>query len=127
LIDTGSPRCVFPRGVGDLLAIEFPQYRGDAPKKIRLLGEDWAAVTAPVELILPPFDDLGWAAEVDFVMDEGLSFALLGYEGFLNRWAVSFNGYTGYFVVEPVDDFDKRQPPRVLAELRERFPGLFRF
>lgn len=62
---------------------------------------------------------------MEFVLDEGLPFALLGYEGFLNRWAVSFNGYAGYVIVEPADEFDERQPSGVLAELRDRFPDLF--
>lgn len=67
--------------MGDLIGIEFPRYRSDATKKIRLLGQDWAAITATVTLKLPPFDDdLTWEAEVDFIIDEQLSFALLGYE-----------------------------------------------
>jgi hypothetical protein len=40
-----------------------------------------------------------------------------GLEGFLNRWAVSFNSYLGYFTVESVDDFHSRQPPWILAAL----------
>jgi hypothetical protein len=89
------------------------------------LGRDWPAVTATGDLILPPFHDLGWEAETDFVLDEGLPFALLGYEGFLNRWAVSFNGYSGYFLVERVDEFDARQPPEAFIELQQRHPDLF--
>jgi hypothetical protein len=116
---------VFPRGVGNLIGVEFPQYRSDAEKRITLMGRDWPAVTTTVDLVLPPFDDLGWEAETDFVLDEGLPFALLGYEGFLNRWAVSFNGYSGYFLVEPVDEFNDRQPPEALAELQRRRPDLF--
>lgn len=59
-------------------------------------------------------------------MDEGLPFGLLGYEGFLNRWAVSFNGYRGYFVVEPIEDFDSRQPQEVFDTLAATWPHLFR-
>lgn len=70
-----------------------------------------------------PFAD-AWEAEVDFVHDEGLPFGLLGYEGFLNRWAVSFNGYNGYFVVAPVDLFHDRQPSDLLDRLRSRWPGI---
>lgn len=125
LIDTGSPRTVLPRGVGDLLGIEFPQFRSEASKKIRLLGQDWAAITETVTLGLPPFDDdLTWSAEVDFMVDEELSFALLGYEGFLNRWAVSFNAAFGYFVVEPADEYGERLDSSVLEELQRRYPGL---
>lgn len=89
------------------------------------MGHQWPAITATVNLLLRPFADLGWEAEVDIVVDEGLPFALLGYEGFLNRWAVSFNGCMGYFVVEPADDFDSRQPEDIFSELQQRFPHLF--
>lgn len=125
MIDTGSPRSVFPRGVGDLLAIEFPELASRAPKKITLLGHDWPAVTATIGLVLPPFEELAWEAEVDFVVEDDLPFALLGYEGFLNRWAVSFNGYLGYFVVEPAEDFDSRQPAELFEDLKVRWPHLY--
>jgi hypothetical protein len=109
LVDTGAPRSVFPRGVGDLLGLSFPSLRSSAPHKITLMGDDWPAITATATLRLQPFADVTWEADIDFVMDEGLPFALLGYEGFLNRWAVSFNGYLGYFLVEPAEEFDERQ------------------
>ena len=115
---------MFPRGIGDLVGIEFPDYGSSCPKKIKLMGRDWPAVTDSVELVLQPFTEDRWTAEVDFVHEEGLPFALLGYEGFLNRWAVSFNGYAGYFVVEPIDAFDARQPPEVFDILEDNWPGL---
>lgn len=124
LIDTGAPRCVFPRGVGDLIGVEFPDFGSSAPKKITLMGRDWPAVTETVDLLLRPFTDDRWTAEVDFVLDEGLPFALLGYEGFLNRWAVSFNGYAGYFIVEPIEGFVERQPEAVFETLRSQWPDL---
>lgn len=116
---------MFPRGIGDLLAIDFPDYGTQATKQIQLMGHAWPAVTATVNLLLRPFHDMGWAAEIDFVLEEGLPFGLLGYEGFLNRWAVSFNGYQGYVVVEPTDEFDDRQPPEVFEILRREWPELF--
>jgi hypothetical protein len=125
LIDTGSPRTIFPRGIGDLVGIEFPDLKADAEKKIELMGGRWPAITRPVSLLLQPFDDMGWEAEVDFLLDDVLSFGILGYEGFLNRWAVSINGYLGYVIVEPAEDFDQRQPPEVLADLKARWPQLF--
>ena len=124
LIDTGSPRCVFPRGVGDLVGVGFPKFPSQAATVIHLMGRPWPAVTATVELQLEPFDP--WEAVADFVVEEGLAFALLGYEGFLNRFAVSFNGALGYLVVEPADDFDNRQPAEIATELRQRWPNLFR-
>ncbi|MGH9297644.1 MAG: hypothetical protein ACRDZP_06660 [Acidimicrobiales bacterium] len=90
------------------------------------MGRSWPAVSAEVGLALEPFADMGWSAEVDFLLDEGPPFGLLGYEGFLNRWAVSFNGYLGYFIVEPADGFDQRQPTPVIDGLRNRWPQLFR-
>lgn len=123
LIDTGSPRCIFPRGIGDLVGVDFPDYPSGADKKIQLMGREWPAITMSVDLVLRPFTDC-WSAEVDFVHEEGLPFALLGYEGFLNRWAVSFNGYHGYFIVEPIDDFEVRQPPEVFDLLRQNWPDL---
>lgn len=123
LVDTGAPRCVFPRGIGDLISVEFPQISTRCDKRITLMGRTWPAQTALVTMHLQPFVD-AWEAEVDFVHDEGLPFGLLGYEGFLNRWAVSFNGYHGYFVVAPVDLFHDRQPSDLLDRLRSRWPGI---
>lgn len=119
LIDTGSPRTIFPRGIGDLLCLPFPDLTSDASDKIKLMGRDWYVETHEVHLHLPPFDEaeLAWTARVDFVLDEGLDFGILGYEGFLNRWAVSFNGYHAFFIVEPLEDFNRRQPRYVLEGL----------
>ncbi|MDQ6783012.1 MAG: hypothetical protein M3063_06150 [Actinomycetota bacterium] len=81
LIDTGSPRTIFPRGVGDLLSVDFPQYSFEGTKNIRLLGHDWPAISETVTLSLEPFGaDLAWEAEVDFVLEDRLEFAILGYD-----------------------------------------------
>jgi hypothetical protein len=69
---------------------------------------------------------MAWAAEVDFVLDEGLRFGLLGYEGFLNRWAVSFDGYHAFFVVEPVETFADRIPIDPFEEFQRRWPDSYR-
>lgn len=108
LIDTGAPLTVFPRGIADALALDVPRTWEPGLKKIRLLGREWSAFSTTVELQLDVFADMAWTAEVNFVLDEGLRFGLLGYEGFLNRWAVSFDGYHSFFVVEPVETFVKR-------------------
>jgi hypothetical protein len=75
--------------------------------------------------MLEPFAESVWEAEVDFVVEDKLPFALLGYEGFLSRWAVSFNGCYGYFVVEPGDSFHQRHPG-VLRKIKEKWPHLLR-
>lgn len=122
LVDTGAPKTVFPRGVGDALDISFPAFPSDAEESVILMGHRWPAINQSVDLELPPFADLGWHAPVLFVLDEGLPFALLGLEGFLDRWAVSFNGAMSYFVVEPAEAFDNRIPPEPFEELQRRFP-----
>ncbi len=103
-----------------MLAVEF----ADPTKKITLMGNTWSAVTVSVSLVLGPFPDTCWDAEVDFVTDGNLPFALLGYEGFLNRWAVGFNGALGYFVIEQADAFHERQPAEIKRKLRENWPDL---
>lgn len=122
LIDTGAPRTVFPSGVADVLGIELPE---TGTVEIDLMGRRWGAITVGVSLLLRPFDDLGWEADVDFVLDEGLNFGLLGYEGFLNRWAVSFNAYRGYLVVEPTEDFHARMPIDQFEEVQRRWPDSY--
>jgi hypothetical protein len=64
-----------------------------------------------VTLTLPPFDDLSWETEVAFLLDDWkMPFGLLGQQGFLDKWVVSFNGYDQFFVVEPRDAFVERTP-----------------
>jgi hypothetical protein len=76
-----------------------------------------------VELQINPFEDLAWSAQVDFVIEDELPFGLLGQEGFLNRWAVSFNAGFGYFVIEDLDVFHERLGREPLGDLERRFPG----
>lgn len=88
-----------PRGVGDLLGLEFPEFPSDAPKKIRFLGEDWPAISDTVTLEHPPFDDdLAWEAEVDFVLNDRAS-RLRRFSqpvvGYLQRRLWLFRGRTG--------------------------------
>ncbi len=125
LIDTGSPRTILPRGVGDALGIDFPRSTDPNLRHHYLMGRRWPAITVLVLLELPPFSELSWEAEVDFVLEEDLPFGLLGFEGFLNRWAVSFNGYHSYFVVEPVEAFEERIPPDPFEEFQRRWPDSY--
>jgi hypothetical protein len=111
LIDTGAPVTVFQRGVGDMLEIDFPELGEPGDTKVILFNREWPAVTRTVALTLPPFDDLGWMAQVRFVIDEGLPFGLLGYEGFLSQWVVTFNAYRGYTIVESLGSFEERPLP----------------
>lgn len=119
LIDTGAPVTVFPRGVGDLLGIELPSDGSDGDEVVIMLAHRWPCIVRTVSLVLPPFNDLEWEASVRFSIEEGLPFALLGYEGFLNRWAVSFNAYMGYTVVETIESFHERIPIDPFVEFQK--------
>ena len=123
LIDTGAPITVFPRGVGDRLRIDFPPDGSDGEEIVIMLGHRWPCVVKTVTLVLPPFEDLEWDAPVRFSVDEGLPFALLGYEGFLNRWAVSFNAYQGYTIVETIESFAERIPIDPFEEFQKGWDG----
>lgn len=125
MIDTGCPITVFPRGIGDLLQVNPDEFLTDPPEKIKLLGMDWAVFSVPVNIELPPFSDLVWSADVRFVVDEGLPIGLLGYEGFLNRWVVSINGYAGYSVVETIESFQERLPIDAEAEFYKIWPDIY--
>jgi len=124
LVDSGSPRCVFSRGVAVWLGIELPEVGSGLADvhKLRFLNNEWEAISELVTLRLPPFNDLRWEAEVDFVLDEGLPYGLLGHEGFMDRWAVSFNAYHSYFVVEPVETLHGRLPIDVFEVWQAEWP-----
>ena len=66
-----------------------------------------------LQLTLPPFEGLSWETEVGFFVDDWqMPFAgVLGHQGFLDRWAVSFNYSQNYFVVEEPGVFHGRLPP----------------
>jgi hypothetical protein len=124
LVDTGSPRCVFSRGAAVWLGIDLPEMGSDAQEihKLKFMDHEWEAVPQTVTLRLPPFEGLEWDAEVDFVLEESLPFGLLGHEGFLDRWAVSFNAYHSYFVVEPVEALHARLPVDTFRAWQEEWP-----
>jgi hypothetical protein len=125
LIDTGAPRCVFPKGIARLLGITLPAIPSQTTGKHVFLNREWHSITCDVDLSIRPFDDIAWNAGVDFVIEEGLPFALLGYEGFLNKWAVGFNAALGYFTVEEPDDFYGKTDASTKQDLRRRPPDIF--
>jgi hypothetical protein len=99
---------VFDRGAGDALAVDFERLRSEQ-RKHYLGGHQRWAVTECVTLALAPFDVI-WEADVDFLIDDdwSLPYSLLGQEGFLDRWVVTFNLYGSYFMVESVERFEAR-------------------
>ncbi len=82
------------------------------PERVTILGGKWAAIRETVALTVADTDGaVAWEASVLFVKEDGLPFALLGYEGFLNRWSVTFNGAFNYLIIEPADEGDERFRP----------------
>jgi hypothetical protein len=110
LIDTGSPITVFDRGAADAVGVRF-DYAGAQTGMIRILGGHWAVQFEDVHLSLAVDTEYAWTARVAFVRSPELQMpfqGLLGTEGFLDKFAVTFNKYYDYFVLERPDDFHDR-------------------
>lgn len=115
---------MFDRGTGEALGVDFQ--RQDAPRNWhKIAGGEFLAQTEMVVLKLAPFDDLWWETEVDFFIEDwGMPFAgLLGQQGFLDRWVVTFNRYENYFIVEEPASFKSRLPPDAEKEFERRDLG----
>jgi hypothetical protein len=95
-------------------------------ESIFLMGHEWPCIVRTVALLLPPFHDMGWEASIRFVMEDNLPFGLLGYVGFLDRWAVSFNAHDGYTVVETLESFTSRLPVDTWEEFQKDWDGWHR-
>lgn len=109
LIDTGSTHCLFPRGAGEALGLDFNRLEGTPYGRFRIAGQARKAIPAIVTMTLPPFEDMNWTAEVWFFTEEwDLPFGILGTSGFLDKWVVSFHARDGYFIVEAPLSFEVR-------------------
>jgi predicted aspartyl protease len=110
LIDTGSPITVFDRGAADAVGVRY-DYAGAQTGMIRMLGGHWAVQFEDVHLSLVVDAEYEWTARVAFVRSPELQMpfqGVLGTEGFLDKFAVTFNKYYDYFVLERPDDFHDR-------------------
>lgn len=98
--------------------------RGGRPyRAFEIAGERRSAFPAIVTLTLPPFEDLNWDAEVFFFFQEWeLPFGLLGNEGFLDKWVVSFDRSANHFVVESPPDFQRRLPGDPFEDFQRFYP-----
>jgi hypothetical protein len=110
LIDTGSPLTVFDRGVAEALCISIG-HLGAEKGTIALLGKTRVIQFEYVELSLPRYPGHSWEARVAFVTDRSFQMpfqGILGAEGFLNKFVVTFNAYENYFLVEHPDEWNLR-------------------
>lgn len=110
LVDTGAPISFFDRGAADALGLTLQQAGADYTS-LRILGGSWRAKFEFVDLALTAYPGLSWTARVAFILDPALQMpfqGVLGTDGFLDKFAVTFNKYYGYFVVEHPDYFHDR-------------------
>lgn len=124
LIDTGAPVTILDRGAADALGIDFEK-RPRRLEKHQLAGrEHWAQVER-VTLKLAPFHDLQWQTDVGFLVDDwSMPFGgLLGSQGFLDRWVVTFSAGENYFIVEEPESFTGRLPTDMAEEFERRDQG----
>ncbi|HJQ88630.1 MAG TPA: hypothetical protein VJ820_14340 [Propionibacteriaceae bacterium] len=110
LVDTGAPITFFDRGAGEAVGVRFGQ-AGAERGTIRIFGGTWHIQFEHVELTLPEEPGITWGARVGFVTAPEFQMAfqgVLGTNGFLDRFAVTFNYYYDYFIIERPDDFHDR-------------------
>jgi hypothetical protein len=87
-----------------------------------MVGKSWAAHLVPVTIELVAFRGYGWPAEMAFLLDDWpIPYGILGHRGFLDRWAVTFNAYKNYFVIEAPDDFERRMPVDMAKEFETKY------
>ena len=114
LIDTGSPLTVFDRGAAEALCINIGNF-GAETGSIALLGEHRRVQFEYVELSLPHYPSLSWTARVAFITDPAFQMVfqgILGAEGFLNKFVVTFNAYDNFFIIDEPDDWAARYDDR---------------
>lgn len=106
LIDTGSPITVFDRGAADALLVHIG-YAGAETGRVALLGAHRTVQFEHIDLCLAQDSSFQWSARVAFILDPQFQMifqGILGTEGFLDKWAVTFNKYYDYFELQRADD-----------------------
>ena len=101
---------VFDRGVAEALCINIGGF-GAEKGTIALLGQTRIVQFEYVELSLPNYPGNSWEARVAFVTDRTFQMpfqGILGAEGFLNKFVVTFHAYENFFLVEHPDDWSIR-------------------
>jgi hypothetical protein len=110
LIDTGSPLTIFDRGVAEALVIGIG-HAGCQRGTVALLGASRPVQFEYVELSLPHYPGFSWTARVAFITDRTFQMpfqGILGAEGFLDKFVVTFHAYENFFLVEHPDEWIDR-------------------
>jgi predicted aspartyl protease len=104
LVDTGADNSFLPRSVAD--ALKIPLASGEGPSPIAFGGGKVETFFSDVVLhITDGEDDCAWTARV-LVFDSedaGDELVVLGHQGFLEYFRVSFDGEAGTLELEPLE------------------------
>lgn len=106
LIDTGSPSTLFDRGAADALGISFG-YSDAITATVAILGARRRVQLEDIEIGLADDSSFQWTARVGFFLDPAFQMpfqGILGGDGFLDKWAVTFNKYYEWFELSRPDD-----------------------
>lgn len=90
---------------------------------MRILGGHWPVQFEHVRLSLVADPACSWDARVAFVKDPALQMpfqGVLGTEGFLDKFVVTFHKYYDYFLVERPADWEARVGEGLADEPAER-------
>ena len=118
LVDTGAPITFFDRGAGDALGVNYG-HAGAERGMVVVLGGTWDVQFEMVDLCLPVDPSISWTARIAFASSPQLVMpfqGVLGTDGFLDKFAVTFNRYYDYFVIERPDDFHERVGAHLLED-----------
>jgi len=110
LVDTGAPITFFDRGAADAVGVRIGRAGADVGS-VRILGGHWPVQFEQVRLTLVADPESSWEAHVAFVKDPALQMpfqGVLGTEGFLDKFVVTFHKYYDYFLVERPTDWEAR-------------------
>jgi len=106
LIDSGSPITIFDYGAANALGIRVNR-AGAEMASIAILGSVRTIQIETVDLSLVREPDYAWTARVGFTVDPSFQMSfqgILGTEGFMDKWAVTFNKYYEYFELRTPDE-----------------------
>lgn len=97
---------IFDRGAADALGVRIGN-AGAEVHQTALMGRLLRLQFETIELSLAQDAESAWEARVGFITDPTFQMpfqGLLGTQGFLEKWAVTFNKYYDYFEVLPPDE-----------------------
>lgn len=90
---------------------------------MRILGGQWSVQFEHVQVTLVADPQASWQARVAFVKDPALQMpfqGVLGTEGFLDKFVVTFNKYYDYFLVERPAEWQDRIGNQLFEEPSDR-------